>query len=164
VAGTLHVIHGFIGTGKTTFAKRLEQELPGIRFTPDEWMTTLYGTDPPEADFPTYFERVRQLMERTWLRCLELGEQVILDGGAWRRAERDGLRALAASVGATFIIYDLSVPHEVALSRVLRRNDEDPGHLHIAENTYWTLLRRFEPLAMDEPSLVPTTGVGRELR
>jgi predicted kinase len=48
---TVHMIHGYLGAGKTTFARRLEQELPAIRFTHDEWMARLYGIDPPVEHF-----------------------------------------------------------------------------------------------------------------
>ena len=43
---TAHLIHGFLGAGKTTFARELEQNIPAIRFSHDEWMTRLYGDDP----------------------------------------------------------------------------------------------------------------------
>ncbi|MCY7392641.1 MAG: ATP-binding protein, partial [Leptolyngbyaceae cyanobacterium CAN_BIN12] len=33
---TLHLLHGFTGAGKTTFAKQLALEISAIRFTPDE--------------------------------------------------------------------------------------------------------------------------------
>lgn len=35
------LIHGFLGAGKTTFAKRLEEEEKALRFTHDEWMSQL---------------------------------------------------------------------------------------------------------------------------
>ena len=30
---TAHLIYGYLGAGKTTFAKKLERELPAIRFS-----------------------------------------------------------------------------------------------------------------------------------
>jgi predicted kinase len=33
---TAHLIHGFLGVGKTTLARRLEQMIPAIRFSHDE--------------------------------------------------------------------------------------------------------------------------------
>ena len=39
---TLHLIHGFVGAGKTPLSKRLETKLNAIRFPPDEWMIALY--------------------------------------------------------------------------------------------------------------------------
>jgi AAA domain len=42
---TAHRIHGFLGVGKTTLARQLEQRIPAIRFSHDEWMARLYGFD-----------------------------------------------------------------------------------------------------------------------
>jgi predicted kinase len=48
---TLHMMYGLVGAGKTTLAKTLEQDLPAIRFTFDEWMSRLYGDNPPLEHF-----------------------------------------------------------------------------------------------------------------
>ncbi|HLH02610.1 MAG TPA: AAA family ATPase [Bryobacteraceae bacterium] len=40
---TVQMIFGYLGAGKTTFARKLERELPAIRFTLDEWVTRLFG-------------------------------------------------------------------------------------------------------------------------
>jgi predicted kinase len=46
---TVHLIHGYLGTGKTTLAKQLAEEVNGVRFNSDEWMVRLHGEDPPDA-------------------------------------------------------------------------------------------------------------------
>jgi predicted kinase len=78
---TAHLLFGFLGSGKTTFAKRLEVEHAAIRFTPDEWMAGLFGDDPPEASFPEKAEAILELLEPLWMRCLSLGLDVVLDYG-----------------------------------------------------------------------------------
>lgn len=158
MSGTLHLLHGYMGVGKTTLARRLERELPGIRFSADEWMVALYGTDPPESEYRASQERVRGLMEACWRRCLDLGRHVILDSGLWRRAERDHLRAVAAELGAEVRLYALTLPYEEALARVLARNEREPGHLYVAENTYRVLKAQFEPLGADEAAEVVSPG------
>ena len=35
IMATLHLIHGFVGAGKTTFSRTLEAEISAIRFTFD---------------------------------------------------------------------------------------------------------------------------------
>lgn len=82
------LLHGFLGVGKTTLARRLEVEYRAMRFTHDEWMYRLYGDDPPAAQFPQYAARVSVTMSAIWTRCLELGTNVVLDFGFWSKAER----------------------------------------------------------------------------
>ena len=48
---TALLIHGYLGAGKTTLARRLEVEQAASRFTHDEWMRSLYDDDPPEPRF-----------------------------------------------------------------------------------------------------------------
>lgn len=145
----IHALHGFLGSGKTTLARRLEHELPGLRFSSDEWMVALHGNDPPAAHFDEFRSRVCALMRRQWIRALALGLPVILDEGLWTRRERDELRAQAAELGAALILYALNTPEELARQRIRRRNTE-PDSLYIAENTYDLFRSRFEPLEPDE--------------
>ena len=37
----LIIVCGLPGSGKTTLSRKLEDELPAVRFCPDEWMSTL---------------------------------------------------------------------------------------------------------------------------
>ncbi|GAA4007530.1 hypothetical protein GCM10022631_19350 [Deinococcus rubellus] len=150
---TIHAMHGFLGSGKTTLARQLETELPAMRFSSDEWMVALHGQDPPAADFGDSRSRVYSLMRRQWLRVLELGLPVILDEGLWSRRERDELRSEAAALGVPLTIYTLNTPEDLARERVRRRNAE-PGSLFIAENTYDLFRLRFEPLGPDEAHVV----------
>src|SRR4028119_2022154 len=97
---TAHLLFGYLGSGKTTFAKRLEVEHGAVRFTPDEWMARLFGDDPPEESFTEKAEAILELLEPLWTRCLSLGVDVVLDYGFWSRKERDEVRAGVARLGA----------------------------------------------------------------
>lgn len=146
-----HLIYGFTGAGKTTFARRLEGEIPAVRFTPDEWMVALYGTDPPADHFHESYERITELMWDLALRLLGLGLDVILDFGFWSRASRDDARARARAVGASYELYFLDCPEEVMRRRVLERTAQlPPGTLFIDEAAFELFKARFEPLGPDE--------------
>ena len=147
---TAHLIHGYLGVGKTTFSRRLEREISAVRFTHDEWMQKLYGDDPPERQFAELAERVSSLMEEQWRRCLEVGVDVVLDFGFWSRAERDRLRASIIQRGASVRLYRLTCPDSVAWQRIQARNTSLERGLYIAPNTFEVLKARFEPLDDDE--------------
>ena len=146
---TLHAIHGFIGAGKTTLARRLEEELPALRLNSDEWMVQLYGSDPPEEVFRPGLDRVNRLIRQLAERALTLGLNVVLDDGYWTRASRDDLRAWADTLNVPLHLYSLNLPEDEARRRVTRRNAE-PGSLYIAPETFRLFWSRFEPLEPDE--------------
>lgn len=155
--GTAHLIHGYLGAGKTSFARQLEARLPAVRFTHDEWMVALHGSDPPADRFPELFRRVSDLIEVQWTRCLQLGLDVVLDLNYWSRAQRDATRARVASLGARHRLYHLSLPDDEAWARIERRNTE-PGALFIARTTFEILRPRCEPLGTDEEHEVVAAG------
>jgi hypothetical protein len=62
---TAHLLFGFLGSGKTTLAKELEERHRAMRFTPDEWMARLFGEDPPVA----IFKERRPPSSISWNRC-----------------------------------------------------------------------------------------------
>ena len=147
---TAHLIHGYIGAGKTTFSRRLEHRTSAIRFTHDEWMKALYGDDPPEENFAEYSERISGLMESLWTRCLQIGVDVVLDSGFWSRKERDRVRSIITGLGADYRLYRLTCPDKLAWERIQARNDNLSSSLYIAPNTFAVLKAHFEPLAEDE--------------
>lgn len=148
---TLHLLHGPVGAGKTTFARRLEREIRAVRFTPDEWMVRLYGDRPPVATFQETLDRLYDLIWEHAARVLRTGTDVIMDCGFWTRAARDEARRRAAELGATCRLYAITCPADVARRRVLRRTAESPpGTFWINGPAIDELNGRVEPPAPDE--------------
>ena len=147
---TTYAIHGFIGVGKTTFARQLETQLPALRLNSDEWMVQLYGPDPPEEVFRPGILRVNALLRQLAERVLHLGLHVVLDDGYWTWASRDGLRSWAAELGVPLKLYALILPEAEARRRVRERNAQ-LGSLYIAPETYDLFWQGFEPLQQGEP-------------
>lgn len=151
---TLHLLHGFIGSGKTTFARRLERQTGALRLTQDEWMVSLYGTNPPMERFAEYEARVRALLWQWTLAALKDGRDVIHDAGCWKRAERDGIRNEMTNAGFRLQLYSASCSREETLRRTLDRTASLPaGTLVIDENAFNVLWPRFEPLGADETAI-----------
>ena len=145
-SATAHLIHGFVGVGKTTYAIQLEQERGAVRFTLDEWIVFFYGQDPPEECFEDYH-------------VLRSGQDGILDFGFWSRASRDDAREKARSIGSTSLLHCVTCADDVLKARVLARTQTMPaGALKIDESAISCFRARFEPLEPDESyKLVVTT-------
>lgn len=147
---TAHLVHGFLGVGKTTFAKQLERTLPAIRFSHDEWMVRFYGNDPPADLFGGYSRRVTEQINLLWPRCLQLGVDVVLDVGLWNRKERAETRERAKACGSDVILYRVNCSEHVARARLRTRNENSDRDLLITDATYDLLRVRFEALTLEE--------------
>ncbi|AWN47618.1 hypothetical protein DK419_15950 [Methylobacterium terrae] len=150
---TAHLLFGFLGSGKTTLARELEQRHSAVRFTPDEWMARLFGEDPPAEIFQEKVAATLALLEPVWTRCLFLGVDVVLDYGFWARSERDHARSLAQAHGGRALLYNVECPIDEARRRVATRNREETRSLYIAPETFNLLMCRMEPLQADETFL-----------
>jgi predicted kinase len=148
---TIHLIHGFLGSGKTTFAEKLEEQTGAVRFDIDEWMMTLFGARPSSEVVKTYLSRVIDLI---WLNCTQLIQRdmnVILDFGFWSRQSRDDARRRAALLGATVKLYRVTCSEVEMRRRALARDEAMPeGTLWIESATNQAFNEPFEPLGKDE--------------
>jgi predicted kinase len=160
---TAHLIHGYLGAGKTSFATHLEQAVRGMRFSVDEWYLRLYSGDAPAPHLePAWWDRLYSLLRDLWPGLLQHGVDVILDFGFWTRSSRDEARALARAVGAENRLYAVVCSDEVARTRCLARN-ADPGASFVIHAEALEALRaKFEPVEPDETfELVDTTNSRR---
>jgi predicted kinase len=146
-----HIVCGFIGSGKTTFARRLEQETGAVRFTKDEWMVRLFGNTPPKDRFEEYDNRMASLATDMALRCLRVGVNVIIDEGFWVKDQRDEIMEKVRQLGAVPKLYYIEVPFEIMKARTLKRSDNPPVDSYIIDEEsfvhYWKF---FQPPGKDE--------------
>jgi predicted kinase len=118
----LIIVCGLPGSGKTIFARALEDRLRAVRFAPDEWMNDL-SLDLYDE---TRRAKVEELQWKFAQRLLALGLIAIIEWGTWGRSERDRLREGARSLGAAVELHYLTAPLEVLFARVERRGMESP--------------------------------------
>lgn len=147
---TAHLLYGYLGAGKTTFAKKLQEKIRAVRFSPDEWMVALYGSNPPPDKFNEYHRRIQGVIDEMWLNVLRAGVDVILDFGFWGRLQRDEVRQSIAAAGGVARLYEVRATEMEMLARCLARNANLQGSLIIEENTFRLLKPQFEALGPDE--------------
>ena len=158
--GTIHMLCGFIGAGKTTFARQLESEVKGLRLNNDYVMTTLFGQEPQEQ--PTlsiYRSRLEDIHLHYAERLLALNVDVIFDNGFWGRAVRDQMRAFATRNGASLKMYYIDTPLPVMRERLKTRAvTEKDGNFRITPELWDRLLPLFEPPTRPDEDFIHIDG------
>lgn len=124
MSAELHLISGMAGAGKTTLAKRIEQESGAIRLSPDEWLVTLMQDPADRAEMDRLREPVEKLQWELAQRLLGEGLIVVLENGFWRRDERLEYCREAQAIGAMVTLYFLDPSKRELLRRIEKRNPQ----------------------------------------
>ena len=122
---TLHLMVGLPGSGKTTYAKRLEKEISAVRFSPDEWQIKLFGNDINDPEHDRRHTAVEEIMWDCAERLLKQNVSVILDFGFWSAEERLALCKTAKSLNVNFAVHFMDVPKDELLKRISFRNQNE---------------------------------------
>ncbi len=119
----VYLICGFIGAGKTTFAKKLEEKTGAVRIVKDEWSIRLIGNDPTIDGYAEWDRKIIDLSRDVAFNLAEKGIDVIMDEGFWEKETRDEMRRRIAAIGAKAVMYYLDTPIETIRERVVGRNN-----------------------------------------
>ena len=142
---------GMTGSGKTTFATRLENKLPAICFSIDRWMIELYGHQMDRKDFESRMAIIKKLIWKTVERLIALNTNVILDYGFWTARERIEVSSKIKNAGGIPVLYFFNVPLNILKQRLNIRNSQlPPGTFEITVDMLEMFVNWFEYPTKDE--------------
>ena len=153
-----YIICGFIGAGKTTFARKLEHETKAIRITKDEWIIKIFGNKiTSDKNFEEYDKGVIELARDIAFKILKSGGDVIIDEGFWVKSQRDDIKKKILQVGAKPIFYYVESSVEKMKERVINRSKYPPtDSFEINEEMFDKYLKYWEPPTVEEDILLVT--------
>lgn len=142
--GSLHLIVGPVGAGKSTFARGLVARQSGVFLDLDAWMVRLYGRDPrPSENVMAWYlerrERVRELLWDTTLEILAANTDVFLELGLVARTEREAFYEKARDEDLSVTVYCVDAPRDVRRQRVAQRNGSDEKHVQVVPMEFFEL-------------------------
>jgi predicted kinase len=125
--GTLHVLIGPVGAGKSTYARQRIARSPAVFLDLDAWMVRLFGADPrpPEGVMAWYLERRERCRALLWdvaVDVLASGTDVFLEIGLLGSAEREAFYEKARAADVELLVYLLDAPRATRRERVAQRN------------------------------------------
>ena len=140
---------GKICCGKTTYARKLQEERDAVILSLDEITLSLFPDGAGEMH-DVYTLRAEAYLLSLSVQIVRAGTDVILDWGLWTRAQRERIRAFYRECGIPNEIRYLRIGKKEWESRIRGRNSrhsEDPSSYYVDEG----LLKKAESL-FEEPS------------
>ena len=155
---TAHLIYGYLGSGKSTYARQLSEKVHGVYISLDDWYLRLFtdGTPTARQEYEL-LGRLSDAMSDHWPQIVGAGAAVVLDFGFWTRASRDEARRLALTVGSQTVLHWIRCDDEIALARCVARNDDPHASFVIDAAAYEALKMRYEELDPDEDRIIVDT-------
>ena len=151
----IYFTYGFLGVGKTTFAKKLAKEKNITRLGIDEIMIRIFGKELSEDHFMPYFNNIEKMLQDISLEILKHSDAIVLDIGLWSRKTRDDWRNFAITHDIEYEIFNITCPEQEALNRVLLRTSrQEEGEFYIDEEKYNFLKNLFDELDDDEAATI----------
>ena len=149
---TAYIICGFIGAGKTTFARKLEKETGAIRITKDEWIVKIFGNKiTSDNKFAEYDKNITELAKYIAFKILESGSDVIIDEGFWAKSQRDDIKKKILAMGAKPILYYVESPMEKMRERTVTRSKAPTeDSFEISGEMFDSYVEYWEPPMKDE--------------
>jgi len=127
---TAHLIAGLPCSGKTTYSQQLKDEIDGVLFTLDRWLSTAFGPyavgDVGHVEHYRRMLAARELIWETAAEFLKRGVPVILDDGYFLRADRERVLKRAGELGVPAKIHYIDTAVDVLRSRIEERNAKLP--------------------------------------
>lgn len=117
-----YILCGFLGSGKTTYARSLVQKEGVIHMNPDDICMDIFSKDEYEKDWDKCFD---VSIQRLWKEVEDLsgsGKGIVFDMGFWTRESREYAYKKAKSFGYDPIIIYLYAPDNILKDRISKRN------------------------------------------
>ncbi len=147
----VYIICGFIGAGKTTFAKKLEEKTGAVRITKDEWSISIIGNDPTIDGYAEWDTKIIELSRNVAFQLAEKGIDVIMDEGFWEKETRDKMKRRIEAIGAQVVLYYVETPIETIRDRVVGRNNNlTKDSFKISREMLDNYLKYWQPPSEDE--------------
>ncbi|WP_419885948.1 AAA family ATPase [Paenibacillus sp. B-A-8] len=149
---------GVAGSGKTTFAQKLEKE-GFVRLSIDEdiWATHgRFGVDYPEQNYDTYLKESELKLRGELVNLIQAKQHVVVDFSFWQRNRRNDYKQLIEEHSGVWELIYLKVQPDELRRRLLIRSERFDANaaFTITEDTLTRFLSGFETPAGEGEAVI----------
>ena len=135
---------GLTGSGKSTYSKKLAEQLSIRRFDFDLEYAKFGGNLEDHRWDESIALNTYELMTQWMQECIKQNESVILDYCPWSKDERSKYRQLIESLGATCRIYYFDVEPNEIWKRLNKRNISENDSQYVTREMLDDFVLRFD--------------------
>lgn len=121
-----YLICGFLGSGKTTYSKKLAQEIGAIHLNPDEWCVKLFSKEECEQNWSECFSKTIDYLWRKASEYEKQGKSVVFDMGFWTKQSRHEAVEKSIKFGFSPVVHYVYAPDEIFV-RIISRTYSQGG-------------------------------------
>lgn len=116
---------GVAGSGKTTFAQKLEKEgFARLSIDEDIWSTHgRFGVDYPKENYESYQKESEKKLRMELVNLIQARYHVVVDFSFWQRQRRNEYKQLIERHGGVWELIYLKVPPDELRQRLLIRSE-----------------------------------------
>lgn len=114
---------GKLCCGKTTYAKKICEEMPAVLLSVDEMMLGIFGNDVGE-EHEKYTELIKAYLTKKAVQIVRNGINVIMDWGLWTKKERNEIRSYFKKHNTEIKVHYLEIEDTEWQKRIRKRNRE----------------------------------------
>ena len=124
-ASVVVMMCGVAGSGKTTFARKLEKEgFARLSIDEDIWATHgRFGVDYPEQNYESYKVESEMKLRGELVNLLQAKHHIVIDFSFWQRQKRNDYKHLIKRYGGVWELIHLKVQPDELRQRLLIRSE-----------------------------------------
>lgn len=158
MASVVVMMCGVAGSGKTTFAQKLEKEgFARLSIDEDIWATHgRFGVDYPEGNYDSYLIESELKLRKELVKLIQAKQHVVVDFSFWQRQRRNDYKQLIEGHGGDWELIYLKVGLDDLRQRLLIRSERFDANaaFTITEDTLTRFLSGFETPASEGETVI----------
>lgn len=150
--GTLIFFCGKMGSGKSTYSKKLANELNAVLLSEDEWLSAIYPEEIKNFDdYIKYSSRLKPLLEGHVRRILHSGVSVVMDFPGNTKKQRSWFKEIFFEDQMLHRLIYLQAEDQLCLKRIEQRRQDSPERARFdTEEVFHQVTRYFQAPTDDE--------------